>query len=70
MEEKIKLWPEWIRKYEFDPTYGYLIDPTYQPVSFDYDYLHSLLKDLHTLNETKKIIEVVKNMKEIQIKKE
>ena len=32
-------WPDWIRQFEFDPTYGYLIDPNYHPVSFDYDIL-------------------------------
>ena len=24
-------WPDWIRQFEFDPTYGYLIDPNYHP---------------------------------------
>lgn len=36
LKESISQWPEWIQQFEFDPTYGYLIDPEYHPVSFDY----------------------------------
>ena len=63
LEERIQDWPNWIRQFEFDPTYGYLIDPTYHPISFDYDQIYDILKDLPELNENKGIIDKVKEMK-------
>lgn len=50
--------------------YGYLINPNYHPVSFDYEELHSILINLPALNESKSIIEVVKAMKPIQINRQ
>ena len=31
----INLWVDWIKQYQYDPTYGYLIDPHYKVICFD-----------------------------------
>ena len=62
LQESLAAWPEWIRQFEFDPTYGYLIEPLYEPTSFDYPALMKILCNLSDLNESKQIVETVRSM--------
>lgn len=50
LQEAIAKYPAWIKQFEFDPNFGYLIDPDYHPVSFDYEILTKLLNNLSSLN--------------------
>lgn len=52
LKEALAKYPDWIRKFEFDPVYGYLINPTYIPVSFDYEIIASILRELADLNKS------------------
>jgi hypothetical protein len=70
LEESLDVWPEWIQQFELDPTFGYLVDPSYKPTSFNYPALCKILEKLSDLNESKGIIEAVQNMPEIWINKE
>lgn len=47
-----------------------MINPTYHPVSFDYDILKEILSELHNLNNSGEIMEKIKLMPEIKINKE
>lgn len=46
-----------------------MIDPSYEPTSFDYKQIYEILKNLADLNSTKGIIEKINTMKEIKIDK-
>lgn len=46
LEESLDVWPEWIQQFELDPTFGYLVDPSYEPTSFNYPALCKILEKL------------------------
>lgn len=70
LEEALAKYPEWISQFEFDPQFGYLIDPSYTPVSFDYSILANILTQLSALNASGQIIKAVKEMPAIKINAE
>ena len=67
LKQALSEFSDWIRQFEFDPVYGYLIDPQYKPTSFNYDSLAQMLCELSELNKSGQIIERDKSMDKIKI---